>query len=121
MRKNKSFKFENLTVWHKAMDWGEVIYSLSGKFPSEEKFNLTSQIRRASDSIALNISEGSILQTNKEFSKFLAYSIRSIAEVITCFHKAYRRNYIDKIEFDKNYKEAHNLMNMLIALRKKLQ
>ena len=98
-----SFKFEKLIIWQKAMDWGEEIYSLSGQFPRSEMYNLTSQIRRASDSIALNIAEGSILQSNKEFSKFLSYAVRSIAEVVTCLYKAIRRKYLSENEFQKNY------------------
>ncbi len=61
------FKFENLTIWQNTMDLGEDIYKLSTKFPKDEMYNLTSQIRRAADSIALNISEGSIGQSNPEF------------------------------------------------------
>ncbi len=61
-----------------------------------EQYNLISQIYRAADSIALNISEGSIEQSNAEFKRFLNYSIRSIAEVVTCLHKARRRKYIDE-------------------------
>ena len=52
-----SFKFEKLTIWQDSMNYGEKIFNTSSIFPKEETFNLTSQIRRASDSIALNISE----------------------------------------------------------------
>ena len=83
-------------------------------------FNLTAQIRRAADSIALNISEGSILQSKPEFRKFLGYAIRSLAEVVTCIHKAKRRNYIDELQFDKYYQECFHLMNMIIGFRNKL-
>ena len=69
-----SFKFERIVVWKRAMDFGEEVFSISKKFPDNEKFNLTSQIRRASDSIALNIAEGSILQSNPEFRRFLGFS-----------------------------------------------
>lgn len=55
-----SFKFEKLIIWQKSMEFGEEIFKISRNFPKEELFNLVSQIRRASDSIALNISEGSI-------------------------------------------------------------
>jgi four helix bundle protein len=82
------FKFEKLIIWQKSMDYGEQIYHLSDKFPKNEIYNLTSQIRRAVDSIALNISEGSIGQSNPEFRKFVGFSIRSLAEVVTCLHKA---------------------------------
>jgi four helix bundle protein len=55
-----SFKFEKLLIWQKAMDFGEEIYKISKNFPKHEIYNLSSQLLRASDSIALNISEGSI-------------------------------------------------------------
>ena len=116
-----SFKFEKLLVWQKAMDFGEKIFILSSKFPKDELYNLTSQIRRAVDSIALNISEGSICQSSPEFKKFIGYSIRSLAEVVTCLHKAARRNYITEDGFRDNYEFAFNLMNMLIAFKDKIK
>jgi four helix bundle protein len=119
MKKNR-FKFENLLIWQKAMDFGEDVNSLSDSFPKKEIYNLSSQILRAVDSIALNISEGSIGQTNPEFKKFIGYSICSLAEVVTCLHKARRRNYVSEPEFDKLYDESYHLMNMMIAFRKKI-
>jgi len=116
-----SFKFENLRIWHIAMDYGEDLFSLSKNFPKEEIFNLTSQMRRASDSIALNISEGSILQSAPEYKRFLSYSIRSLAEVVTCLHKAKRREYIDENQFQILYKQAFNLMNMMVSFRSKVK
>jgi four helix bundle protein len=61
---NPRFKFENLIIWKEAMYLGEDINSITKEFPSDELYNLSSQIRRAADSIALNISEGSIEQSN---------------------------------------------------------
>ncbi len=95
------FKFESLIIWHKAMDFGEEIYQLSKGFPKHELFNLNSQLRRAVDSIALNIAEGSTGQSNPEFRKFIGYGMRSLAEVTTCLHKAKRRKYITDEEFEK--------------------
>lgn len=115
------FKFEKLIIWQKAMDFGEVIDQLSLNFPDREKFNLSSQICRASDSIALNISEGSIGQSNPEQKKFIGYSIRSLAEVVTCLFKAKRRNYITETEFTKLYNETYHLMNMMSAFRKNIK
>ncbi len=115
------FKFEKLIIWQKAIDYGENIFVLSSKFPKEEIYNLTSQIRRAVDSIALNISEGSIGQSNPEFEKFMGYAIRSLAEVVTCLHKAFRRGYVTEKEFDEHYEYAYNLMNMLTAFKKKIK
>jgi four helix bundle protein len=65
------FKFEKLIIWQNAMDFGEDIFNMSSGFPKEEIYNLSSQIKRATDSIALNIAEGSIGQSNPEFKKFL--------------------------------------------------
>ena len=115
------FKFEKLNVWQRAIDFGEEIHQLSDKFPKSEMYNLTSQIRRAVDSIALNISEGAIGQSNPEFKKFLGYAIRSVSEVVTCLHKAITRKYITNDEFEKQYEECFNLMNMLIALQRSLK
>ncbi len=102
------------------MTFGEDIFEISKKFPKEELYSLTSQLRRAVDSIALNISEGSIGQSNPEYRKFLSYSVRSLAAVVTCLHKAHRRKYIIDLQFEKYYNEAFNLMNMFVAFRKKI-
>ena len=115
------FKFEGLLIWQKGMDLGEDMDQLAEKFPKKELYNLSSQIRRASDSVALNISEGSILQSGPEYRRFLGYSIRSIAEVVTCLHKARRRHYIEKDSFEKYYKDCFDLMNMTIAFRYKIK
>ncbi len=115
-----SFKFEKLIIWQKAMDYAEEINTLTETFPKKELYNLTSQICRAADSVALNISEGSILQSKAENAKFLGYSIRSLAETVCCLIKAQRRKYIDEIKFTSLYNEAFNLMNMTIGYRKKV-
>ena len=117
----KGFKFEKLIIWQKAMDFGENVNVLTKKFPANELYNLSSQIRRAADSIALNISEGSIGQSTLEFKKFMGYAIRSLAEVVTCLHKASKRQYISEIEFNQFYEDAFNLMNMMVAFKKKIQ
>ncbi len=103
------------------MDFGEVINNISTKFPPKEIYNLSSQIRRAADSIALNISEGSIGQSDPEFKKFMGYSIRSLAEVVTCLYKAKRRGYISENEFNEQYEFAFHLMNMMVAFKDKIK
>ncbi len=117
----ETFKFEKLRIWHTAMDFGELIFETSGKFPLEEKYNLTSQIRRAADSIALNIAEGSTGQSIKEFRKFIGYSLRSLAEVVTCLHKANRRKYLSEAEFSNFYAQAYTFMNSMGAFRATLK
>ncbi len=102
------------------MDLGEEIDSLTESFPDKERFNLSSQIRRAADSIALNISEGSIGQSNPEQKKFIGYAIRSLAEVVTCLYKANRRDYLNITQFDDLYQKSYEFMNMMIAFRNKI-
>lgn len=115
------FKFESLIIWQKGMDLAEDLNKISEKFPKKEMYNLSSQMCRATDSIALNIAEGSIGQSNPEFRKFMGYSIRSLAEVITCLHKAKRRDYISEEEFNLYYTESYNLMNMMVAFKNKIK
>ncbi|SFO75435.1 four helix bundle protein [Algoriphagus ornithinivorans] len=114
------FKFEKLQIWQKAMDFGDAVFELSKSFPKDELYNLISQSRRAADSIALNIAEGSISQSNPEFTRFLNYAIRSLAEVVTCLHKAKRREYISQDDFTVLYKESFHIMNMLQSFKSKL-
>ena len=115
------FKFEKLKVWQYSIEWGEEIFLLTKQFSKEELYSLTSQLRRAVDSIALNIAEGSIDQTNAEQKRFLSYSLRSISEVVTCLYKARRRSYLNESEFKEQYKKAHELFRMLLALKRNLK
>lgn len=115
------FKFESLVIWQQAMEFGENINDMANKFPKKEIYNLSSQIRRAADSIALNISEGSIGQSNPEFKRFMGYSILSPSEVVTCLYKARRRDYITEDEFSKHYEFSFDLMNMMSAFRRKIR
>ncbi len=102
------------------MIFGERINVIIESFPKKEKFNLSSQMLRSVDSIALNISEGSILQSTAEFKRFVGYSIRSLAEVVTCIHKARNRKYISEKVFHELYLESYNLMNMMVAFKKNI-
>ena len=64
-----AFKFEKLLVWQKSVDLSSEIHLLTNNFPKEELYILTSQIKRAADSVSLNIAEGSTGQTNPEFKR----------------------------------------------------
>ena len=63
--------YENLIVWQKSMDLVIAIYTVTGKFPKEEIYGLTSQMRRAAVSIPSNIAEGSRRSSRKDFRNFL--------------------------------------------------
>lgn len=121
MENEKGFKFEKLIIWQRSMELGEEVNLIAREFPKDELYNLSSQIRRAVDSIALNIAEGSIGQSDPEQRKFIGYALRSLAEVVTCFHKAKRRKYIPDEVYQKLYSDSFNLMNMIIAFQKNIK
>ena len=76
---------EKLDVWKRSIDLVVSVYRLTENFPSEEKFGLTSQIRRASVSIPANIAEGAARESDKEFVRFLSIAQGSTSEVETEF------------------------------------
>ena len=115
-----AFKFEDLRVWQVSLEFAEKINLLADEFPKKEIFNLSNQIRRAADSIGLNIAEGSTIQSNAEQKRFLIFANRSTLEVVACLIKAKLRKYIDEPTFNNFYDEAEKLVKMLQACIKKL-
>jgi four helix bundle protein len=115
-----SFKFENLQVWQKALDLTDEVNILTKGFPKDELFILTSQIKRAADSVVLNIAEGCTGQTNPVFKNFLGYSLRSAIEVVSCLFIAKRRKIIEDSDFQKLYEDYEVLTKMITALRNTL-
>lgn len=113
-------KFEDLRVWQKALELTVVIHNLTRSFPKEEMFILTSQIKRASDSIALNIAEGSTGNSNAEFNRFLQMANRSAIEVIACLHIAKARNILKNEDFETIYNEVNLLIRSIQALKKSI-
>lgn len=66
------------------MDYAVEVYEFAADLPEAERYNLTSQLRRAVTSVPLNIAEGAGCGSSSEFVKFLSYAYRSLKEVITC-------------------------------------
>lgn len=64
------FKFEKLLVWQKAVELSATVHEIAKKFPREEIYILSAQIKRAADSVSLNIAEGSTGQSTAEFKRF---------------------------------------------------
>jgi len=116
------FKFEKLLVWQKSVVLSKEVHLLTKKkFPKDELFILTSQIKRAADSVSLNIVEGSTGQSNAEFKKFITYSLRSCMEVVGCLYLAQSREYITKEDFDAVSKKCEELLVMLNALKNSMK
>jgi len=115
-----AFKFENLKVWQMSLELADEIDHLSFTFPKHEMYSISSQIRRAANSVSLNIVEGSTGLTNKEFKRFLVISNRSALEVVGCLYLAKRRNYLDNDKFVYLYNQIEVLVKMIQALIKSL-
>lgn len=116
-----AFKFEKLIVWQKAIDLTSLVHEVSLKFPKEELYILSSQIKRAADSVALNIAEGSTGQTNPEFKRFLSIALRSNIEVVSCIYIAKKRNIISEIDFENIYNKCEEILVMINGLIKSLK
>lgn len=116
-----AFKFEELKVWRRAIEFTGQIHDLTRSFPKEELYILTSQIKRAADSIALNIAEGSTGASNKQFANFLGVAIRSGIEVVSCLYVGRTRKIISEEAFKESYNEVTVIIRMTQALRNAIE
>jgi four helix bundle protein len=113
-------KFRKLNVWSKSMDFIEQIYRTTQKFPIQETYGLTSQLRRASTSIALNIAEGSGSGTDREFKRFLNIALRSAYEAICAIEIAKRLGFCSMREANALKSGGEEISAMLTGLKKYL-
>jgi len=111
-----AFKFENLKVWQLSLELTDEIDLLAHSFPKHELYSLSSQIRRAANSVSLNIVEGSTGLTNAEFRRFLVIANRSALEVVGCLYLAKRRTYLADEKFTALYNQVEILVKMIQAL-----
>src|SRR5262245_12233664 len=111
---------ENLDLWKKAIEFVVAIYKVTETFPKDEKFGLTSQLRRAAVSIVANISEGAARRTTKEFRQFLSHSQGSASEVDTELVISFRLNYIDAGDFRRLTGDLDHIGRMITKLSQRL-
>ena len=114
----KSFK--DLTVWKEAMNLVEMIYLQTRKFPKEEMYGLTSQIRKSTVSIPANIAEGNGRKSRKEYLQFLSIANGSIAELETHLIIAERLNFLTKETAEQLMTQLQSVARLLQALRNAL-
>ncbi len=112
---------EKLEVWQKAVEFVVLIYRRTKDFPSEEKFGLTSQIRRAAVSIPANIAEGAARQSDKEFLQFLAIAQGSCSEVETELLIASKLGSLKQPEYVELKAMADSIGRMLVGLSRHLK
>lgn len=107
-------KYQQLVVWQKAMDLVGEIYRLTKGFPDDEKFGLSSQLRRAAVSIPSNIAEGAGRGSDRDFCRFLYLARGSLTEVETQLLIAVRLNYCSTTE------QLNELVQQVFAMLTKL-
>lgn len=108
--------FKDLKVWQESIQLVKVIYKLTKKFPEEEKFCLSNQMRRASISIPSNIAEGANKRSSKDYVRFVDISLGSVAELETQLIISLELEYINKIMFDEVNKKIDEIGKMLRGL-----
>ncbi len=105
--------FRNLDVYKRSVEFTKEIYLVTGNFPDNEKFGLSSQLQRASVSIASNIAEGSSRRSEADFARFLEISMGSAFEVETQLIIAKQLNYLSE-------KRLKDLLDTLTIIQKQI-
>src|SRR5215510_4091759 len=111
---NKPHK--KLNLWSDAVDLAQQIYKVTERFPSNEQFGLTSQVRRAAVSIPSNLAEGVVRQTKKEFLNFLHIAKGSLSELDTQLEIARRLEYLDQARWEALDERLEQIDRMLRGL-----
>jgi four helix bundle protein len=112
---------KKLNAWSDAVDLAQQIYRVTERFPSNEQFGLTSQIRRAAVSIPSNIAEGAARQTKKEFLNFLHIAKGSLSELDTQLEIARRLEYLDQARWETLDERIERIDCMLSGLVRSLR
>jgi four helix bundle protein len=109
---------KDLEVWKKSMDLAAHVYSLTARFPQEELYGLTSQMRRSAVSIPSNIAEGAARHSRKEFIQFLHIASGSVAELETQLLLALRMGFIS---CDSVMSHVEDVRKLLLGLLRSLK
>jgi len=116
------FPFENLIAWKKAKLYYHKIRDITKTFPSDEKYDLVSQMNRASHSIVSNIAEGSGRSSGKDQARlFYTMSYSSLLEVGSDLILVHEREYINKEKLDELKQDSFELIRILSGLRSSIK
>lgn len=113
-------RYQNLKVWQKAMDLTESVFLLTKDFPDEERFGLSSQIRRSAVSVPSNIAEGAGRNSNPDFIRFLNIANGSLNELETQILIGQRLNYLSLSQVEAVLPLVSEIQKMNYALSQKL-
>ena len=114
----KPQSYRDLLVWQKSIALAKAIYKLTAEFPSEEKFGLVSQMRRAAVSVPSNIAEGQARNTTGEFVQFISHAEGSLAELDTQLILAIELNFLTTEKVKPCADSINELRRMLNGLRR---
>ena len=114
------FNFEKLDVWHKAIDFADLVYSVTRTFPGDERFGLTNQMRRAAVSISSNIAEGTSRASKNDFAHFIEIATGSVFEVVSQAMISKRQKFLSEEDYQRIYTAAEEQSRMLSGLKKSL-
>ena len=117
---SKPRHYKELLVWQKGMLLAKLVYQLTQKFPAEERYGLTSQLRRAAISVPSNIAEGQARRGTNEFLQFLSVAEGSLAELDTQLSLSVELGFAQQADVEPALKEIDELQKMLVALKRKL-
>ena len=112
--------FEDLRIWQKGIEVVKDVYILTKKFPKEELYGLTSQMRRSAVSIPSNIAEGFRRYHNKEYKQFLYIALGSCAELETQIIIANELDYINETNKTELIEKIKYICRMTVKLINKL-
>ncbi len=99
------------------MDFADGVYGVTRRFPGEERFGLTSQMRRAAVSISSNVAEGSGRASKRDFAHFVEIAYGSLMEVVSQVQVAFRQAFVGQTDRDDLYSRAEELARMLSGLK----
>lgn len=112
--------FRNLDIWKDSMELTTKVYKLTADFPPNERFNLTSQIRRCAVSIPSNIAEGAGRNTNPDFNQFLGIATASSYELETQLIIAQRLELITVLELENIIAELHSIQKRIYNFKQSI-
>ncbi len=105
--------FRELKIWQRGIELSVMIYEISNNFPSEERYGLCSQLRRAGVSVPSNIAEGSSRNSPKEFIHYLSIASGSCAEVETQLEIAKRLGFVNEEQLTTPLTETREIKKMI--------
>jgi four helix bundle protein len=114
------FNFEKLEIWHGAIQFVDLVYAHTRTFPPDERFGLTSQMRRAAVSISSNIAEGTSRASKVDFTRFFEIATGSLFEVVSQSFIRRNQGFLKEEQFRELYAAAEEQGRMLSGLRKSL-